>query len=481
MKSFLNFHFLVKLNAKKDYLKFKKCSDHLKEIQLLKCQGDYEKFCNNNPLTTYEHYAEQFLQLRNGNSKIHFVPTSGSTNKIKWIPYNKKFKNELSHASGPWLFDLYTRYPEINYGKHFWSLSWIPNDLRISHHSDDLNVFSFFEKLVLSNTMALDSKVAFAPTLEEAFIESSLSLMVNKITLISVWSPTFLLEQLDIIFTHKDVIISKLKKLKKFENKIRILEKHFVLTSSFCNEMWPDLKMISSWDTGTSKSFADKLMKYFPGVQFQGKGLWATEGVVTIPFEDKFPLAYLSHFYEFEILDTSEIIPSWELKLGMKAKVIMTTASGLTRYRTGDVVLVESFFNSIPCLKFLGRDRVTDLVGEKISSETFSELINIIRSKFNANVLTFLAIKNPNPQYRVLIEDESLSLDTKRMEEIKLFCENFLLEFFHYRLAREAHQLLELDLLIKSNALGFYLTIVAKKIEIRGNIKVEPVIEVDEL
>jgi hypothetical protein len=121
------------------------------------------------------------------------------------------------------------------------------------------------------------------------------------------------------------------------------------------------------------------------------------------------------------------------------------------------------------------------LVGEKISSETFSELINIIRSKFNANVLTFLAIKNPNPQYRVLIEDESLSLDTKRMEEIKLFCENFLLEFFHYRLAREAHQLLELDLLIKSNALGFYLTIVAKKIEIRGNIKVEPVIEVDEL
>lgn len=68
---------------------------------------------------------------------------------------------------------------------------------------------------------------------------------------------------------------------------------------------------MSSWDTAGSKAWAEKLKEKLPSVQFEGKGLWATEGVVTIPYNDQYPLAYQSHFYEFEYLEGENKVKSF--------------------------------------------------------------------------------------------------------------------------------------------------------------------------
>ena len=57
------------------------------------------------------------------------------------------------------------------------------------------------------------------------------------------------------------------------------------------------LTLISSWDTAGATAWAAQLQARIANVAFEGKGLWAT--VVTIPYENQYPLSYQSHFYEF--------------------------------------------------------------------------------------------------------------------------------------------------------------------------------------
>ncbi len=99
---------------------------------------------------------------------------------------------------------------------------------------------------------------------------------------------------------------------------------------------------------------------------FEGKGLWATEGVVTIPFAEQFSLSYQSHFYEFLLQDTVQAIPAWRLKKGDIVSPVITTGSGLTRYVIDDELEVIDFYHDVPCFRFLGRKITVDLVGEKL-------------------------------------------------------------------------------------------------------------------
>src|SRR5260370_15408804 len=64
---------------------------------------------------------------------------------------------------------------------------------------------------------------------------------------------------------------------------------------------WPLLDTISCWTSASAAPFARRLQSLFPGVQIPGKGLLATEGVITIPLSDhSYPaLAAESGYYEF--------------------------------------------------------------------------------------------------------------------------------------------------------------------------------------
>lgn len=458
------YHQLIQFSAKKSYRQFCNKFDQLKEIQLGKIGGDYQVFIKQNPITTYADFETEAKKILS-QKKIHCVPTSGSTAKIKWIPYTSKFKNELWMATAPWLYDLYLHYPSIKKGKHFWSLSWLPNDLRKNHQTDDLEVMNFVEKILMRQTMALDNRVAFSPTLEQAMRQSALALMNKNITVISVWSPTFLLEILELIFSHKNFFMANSNSRPR-----SILEKHSHLSPEFCLEMWPDLKLISMWDTGSSKFFALKVATLFPQTTIQGKGLWATEGVVSIPFENKYLLAYQSHFYEFQCVETQQIYPAWDCRPNLVANVILTTGSGLTRYQLGDQVRVTEIYRGIPCIEFLGRQKEFDLVGEKISSSVFQEILDSVHEKFQVNALCFLAKSKPYAHYELLVEGD----DINKMSSILEFSEHKLREHFHYRLARDTHQLQKLSINISKDARNIYMNIASQKIAIRGNIKMEP-------
>lgn len=138
--------------------------------------------------------------------------------------------------------------------------------------------------------------------------------------------------------------------------------------------VWPRLKVISCWDSAFAKGDAGRLRRIFPSVEVEGKGLLATEGVVTIPWFGKHVAAVMSHTLTFEAVDpvTSEPVSGTavgveRLEEGRRYSVVLTTGNGFVDYRLGDVVECVGFVGRTPCLKFMYRSGgVSDLRGEKL-------------------------------------------------------------------------------------------------------------------
>jgi hypothetical protein len=71
------------------------------------------------------------------------------------------------------------------------------------------------------------------------------------------------------------------------------------LASDDIARIWPKLRLISCWGDGPARPCASELAMRVPGIELQPKGLLATEGIVTIPFAGRHPIAVRSHFFEF--------------------------------------------------------------------------------------------------------------------------------------------------------------------------------------
>src|SRR5690606_15529284 len=188
-----------------------------------------------------------------------------------------------------------------------------------------------------------------------------------ELRMLSVWSPTFLEALLDVVLdeTRGPANLAKLEaRLPR--------ERYAALVASVARRdftpLWPRLAVLSCWTDGASAAFVPRLVRLFPGVRIAPKGLFATEGVVSVPFgaNGERPVAITSHLLEFVDDDGAARVVD-ELETGKRYRPLLTTSGGLYRYRLGDVVEVTGFVARTPCLRFVGReDHRCDLVGEKL-------------------------------------------------------------------------------------------------------------------
>ena len=222
--------------------------------------------------------------------------------------------------------------------------------------------------------------------------------------------------------------------------------------------------------------WARKLQGCLPQAHFQGKGLWATEGVVTFPFDGRYPLAYLSHFYEFADAQDGKVYASWQLREGQDVIPIMTTGSGFARYKMSDVIRVDGHLGQVPCFTFLGRNDGVDLVGEKISATTAQQVQDSLPLD-NALPVTLLALDHSthqSPGYVLLVECAPEVNRTTLQQALSAQRENALLGNFHYKLARELGQLQPAACIALPHMREIYLDQCRLRGMIEGNIKIEP-------
>lgn len=287
---------------------------------------------------------------------IGFERTSGTSSRAKWIPLTQGLQEEFARGLAAWFSGWKSRCPQVFDGRAYWAISppgmapeTTPGGLQVGMTSDA----AYFPAEIAGRLGAWLVMPGLGGNPESVFEETAAALLdAPDLSLVSVWSPTFLLG---------------------IDAALRRLRGEF----KWC-DLWPKLALVSCWADAASAPWIPILRERLGGIPIEPKGLLATEGITSIPdATDGVPrLAGECHWHEF--LDASgRYTANSDLLLGSSYEVLLTTGGGLFRYRSGDHVKVLGFgVDGLPRLRFIGRaGRVSDLVGEKLHEEQVIEAL----------------------------------------------------------------------------------------------------------
>lgn len=379
------------------------------------------------PVLTYDDYKNFIDEILEGKQNVLtsekillLEPTSGSISASKLVPYTKSLKAAFNKGIEPWLSDLYLNFPQILGKPSYWLIT--PNvqakqfssNVKMGFENDLEYLNENFAKIVSENL-----RPELAPDVE----------------FVSFWNPSLFLILLDQMQLKLD-----------------------------------NLKVISCWNEAHAKFYADKLKLLFPSAHIQGKGLLATEGIMTIPLENigKAPCVN-SHFFEFIDTETERIKLLHELELNKNYSILLTTQGGLYRYEIGDIVRVYGFYKNCPLLEFLGKkNNVSDYVGEKINEEHIRQIIEKLDIPCQSLFYLFAPKKEGDDFFYTLYLEPNWQINTEKLE--KEF-ENELLKNFHYQYARNLGQIKPFKISIVKNGARQYLDNCVKKGQKLGDIK----------
>lgn len=297
------------------------------------------------PVCVYEELLPWLARIQAGEADILFAGcpvayerTGGSTGGVKLIPYTDEGLSDFQNDIVPWLIDTLQTHHIT--GRVYFSISPATRPIAFNNGIPvglpDAAYLGEIAGSMLTVMTAVPLDVANLSDVTQwrqrtlAYLKAA-----SDLELISVWSPTFLLRLLDEIPDPQ--------------------------------ACWPRLKIVSCWASASSRRFADEVQRRLPHARLQPKGLLSTEAVVTVPDREGRPLPARHVFIEYA--KDGRFFLEDALQMGETYEAIVTTASGLYRYRTGDWLRCEGHTKQgRPILEFVGRGALTcDLVGEKLN------------------------------------------------------------------------------------------------------------------
>ncbi len=344
------------------------------EFSAITCYEDYRARV---PVRHYNDYADAICRIAAGarnlltrDTVIAFEETGGTASGSKLIPYTARSLLAFRDAVLPWLIDLAKRRPGIAHGRVYASISPATRTTRATDCGIPVGLDSDAAYLGEDLMPAFAALLAVSPMLgriqnvDDWRLATLVGLVARPdLSLISVWSPTFLNELLPHILRLTDQIAAQLE-LADRQRFLVSLHGGTVDTA----QLWPILDTISCWTDGASAAFIPDLRALFPHVHIDPKGLLATEAAITTGYGSgpgAIP-ALLSCFVEY-LGTNGEIHLCDQLTVGETYDVLLTSWGGFYRYAIGDVVRCVAKQGLVPRLTFEGRRGVTsDLVGEKL-------------------------------------------------------------------------------------------------------------------
>ena len=152
-------------------------------------------------------------------------------------------------------------------------------------------------------------------------------------------------------------------------------------------DVWPsDSILIGTWTGGSMGPYLRQLPTFYGRPVTRDLGLLASEGRMTIPFENDTPAGVLdiwSNYFEFIPEGEADsksptVLGAHELEDGKSYFILPTTQSGLYRYQISDLVRVRGFLGKTPLVEFLGKGhRFANLTGEKLSEHQVTQATEI--------------------------------------------------------------------------------------------------------
>jgi hypothetical protein len=492
------------------------------------------------PLSTYEDYQEAIHHIGLGRPRLLtqepvllLEPTSGSTTAAKHIPYTAGLKAEFQRAIAPWIVNVLSRYPGLMLGQAYWSVTPVAyqNEYTLAGipigFEEESEYFGRWQRYLIQALLAVPSAVRLIDEMETFRYVTLLFLLRSRsLRLISVWNPTFLsllvkrlpewLPQLtaDIAAGTLSPPTPLAPKLhQQFINlnhpnprraaEIRAIFQTERDPAAIHTRLWPHLRLISCWTEAQAGLYTPELARLFPQARLQGKGLLATEGVVSFPLvgHEGAILALRSHFFEFLPAEAPEFrnrafqpVLAWsgknpvseshhanqpllahQLEPGGYYEVILTTGGGLYRYRLHDVIEVVGRLGDCPLLRFIGKAaHISDHFGEKLNEYHVRQKLGVLLDRHRVQpAFAMLACEQTTgqPAYVLFIEFDG-DMSNQQLRDIGDELELALQENFHYRYCRDLEQLGPLRVFrIEGGGLETYLAVCQAQGQRAGDVK----------
>lgn len=455
----------------------------------------YKSFLSRVPVKTYDDYKPLINRIQAGEDNVLtkervrlLEPTGGSSGGTKLIPYTLSLKNEFLSAIGPWVVNMMQHHPGMIQGRSYWTIT--PPVSRPDGQEggipvgfeDDFEYFGSIGKLLRSNSV-IKSNIREVKDADHFMYVTACSLLGAKdLSFVSIWNPALWILLIEYIEAFPQKVINGLKNgisgfvrpsARRADEVAGCMR---LVSSRRYKAIWKNLSLISCWMDNAAGFHAHKLKEYFPTVKFQNKGLLATEGVVTIPWEEaggNIP-AYTSHFLEFMDTAGGSVKLIDELIKQQEYTLVITTGAGLFRYNTADKVKVEGFYEGLPILKFIGREKLSDMVGEKLDdafvSRSISDAMNEVPVAHDFIMLS-PEVSNNGGRYVLYIQSHS-EIQRQSLLDLRQSLESRLKQNFYYRHALDIRQLKPLQVfLIKKDAQAVYMNRCIKEGQKLGDIK----------
>lgn len=414
------------------------------------------------PTTTPEALAADVQAVADGDEGrllgepvLAFERTGGSTGGARLIPLTASGLACLQQGLYAWLDDLCQSRPALMQGSTYWSISPATRAAQRTASGMPIGLASDAEYFGdaaphIAQLLAVPPAAAALADIDTWRLVTLQCLLADaSLALVSVWSPTFWLELCRHAVLHQDELTSAVATGRwarpapwpaPAANPARaaLLRRALATSPPDWAAVWPQLSLLSCWTHASATPWAQQLAAAFPHVEIQGKGLLATEGLVSIPLCDGGdPVAALmSSVLEFED-EAGRSFAVDEVTEGTEYQVLLTTAAGLLRYRLGDRVRVTGWWHGAPRLRLLGREAGhSDLCGEKLSEAFVMRCWAALARPLASRLVPHI---HPAPHYRLMLDAQDH--DTASAERLADEMDTALRANPQYAYARDLGQL----------------------------------------
>ena len=382
----------------------------------------FSRYQKNIKINDYEDFRPYIERHKNGDSDILFpgkpmfyATTSGTTKEPKWIPVTEQYHQEVyKQMNQGWFYTLLLNRPKVFYGPCvnivgkavegaapdgtlYGSASGvmqkdIPNFMK-SVYTAPAEVFQI-----------VDYKARYYSIMRMGIErDTHLVLTANPSTLVEMQTNVneffddycndiehgTVSKKFDIPENIRAAMIAYTKPNPKRAAELRQLKEKYgtVLPKHY----WPNLQVANVWFCGNTKIYLDKVRDSFPPeCAFHEFGYLSTECkaglVIKSGVEETTVFGHKSYFEFIHESDLNNPDPKiyqlYELKIGERYCMLITTCSGLYRYNMNDLLEVSGYHNQFPEIRFIQKVNGTiSLTGEKLHERQFIEAVHEAEKK----------------------------------------------------------------------------------------------------
>jgi len=330
------------------------------------------------PLTDYEgirHYVdgvssgEQHVLTRA--RTLALFQTSGSMSKPKYIPVTTELMRQKVGMFAAFWEKIYQDYPDVRDGKMVSNFSDSSEPEKLPSGLSVYSESSFWSKRGRSlhslDRWPLPTEIRSVKDPDLRAYASARILLQSDLHCIMCLNPSTLLHFCRTLEEHLPALRSGLENGSWGGSSGSTVE---------LKRLWPMLNVIICWHSKVVQPYFVQLAPYTKGVATRDYITQSSECMMAIPLEDGMSggiLAHTAHFFEFIPENQChksdpQTLGAWELTIGERYEIVVSTGGGLYRYRMGDCVQVNGMAGNAPVIEFLYRvGRTSSMTGEKLT------------------------------------------------------------------------------------------------------------------